>query len=58
MTPAEKTLRFLIEYAFEESYPIWAKLPKREASRKFSALVLDLIAANGFDIRGQDGGGE
>jgi len=58
MTPAEKTLQFLVEYVFEESYPIRARLPKREASRKLSLMICKLIAVNGFEIRGQDGGGK
>ena len=56
MTKDEKTLRFLIEYAIEEGWPLWVKLPKRETSPKLSKMICDLIAANGLEIKDKEKG--
>lgn len=42
------TIRFLIEYVFEEGYSMFAKLPKKEASRKISLMVYEMIIGNGY----------
>jgi len=55
MNPNEKTLQFLIRYAAEEGWPLWAKLPKREASKKLSLMICSLMAANGFEAKGTKG---
>ncbi len=56
MTPNEKTLNFLIRYAIEEGWRHWTSLPKKEASRKLSKMICDLIAVNGLEIKDKDKG--